>query len=175
MKKELIYDLWMMMLGWSLFLIGYGMLGIIVVMSTNIYLFIRSRINNVWRFLSIFLLSFSLVYFTNSISNYYPLIALFLMAVCINVALTLELLIKIDNQYIFPIYIVSWFVFFTFFLTSILIPDYLYSFFGKQNLYIMIMLIFIPYTFLMTGVIAYKVYVKRKAMINVKNKELLMK
>lgn len=148
MKKVTRNDLWMMIIAWCLLLNGYSILGIIVCFVSSIYLIANIKIINKLRvftsFLAFTLLNGFLSYLTTAyLFNFFPF---FCVLVSINLALLNERLKKerlLTLEIIFAFMIISLIVFM---FTTYLLPNSVIFEAARQNMYSLIVLIFIPYT-----------------------------
>lgn len=146
MKKMMIYDLWGILISYSLMFNGYMVLSIILELLILFYNLMFVRKINYWRFLSILLLtslfSFTLYYLSNI--NTHKLIIPFLLLVCVNSSIVNEITYKLKVYCLIPTYSILSISFIIFVLIALIIPYSQLLPNYKANLYTYISLIFIP-------------------------------
>ena len=161
MRKKLIYNYWLVMAAWCMFLNDYIVLALLLCLSASVVLTtIKMRIDYIrvglisiasYLFISIFLCNTNIVY-------YFGDIVFFLATLSVNFALA--------NEYIY-IYKVGFLKSITLYMTlalsvlsviALILPNSQYTMFGKNNLYIVICLIFLPYLIPLINCLAYKKY-----------------
>lgn len=147
MKTLLRNDLWLMMIAYSLFLYGFEVIGLITCIVGIIYEIVFSKNVNFWRVVSISiiytLLEYILVYFSN-ISTIYSLIYPFLILMNIDLALSLELLTKVNKGFLELLdVLVFGFILITVLLIAIM-PDTPLIPYIKNDMYIYTVIIFVP-------------------------------
>lgn len=150
MKKILMVNYYLVVMGWCLILNSLDVLGIGLVAIGVAIMFANRKNSNFWRLLAVTLLSYSLVsffLFRSSIPYYFPRLNYFLFLVCLDNALLNERLVYFKNE---VLYYISGSILVIFLISTFLIrilPDELYSMFTKDNLLLMIGFIFLPYLF----------------------------
>lgn len=148
MKKILIKNYWLMIISWGLFLNDKDILGIIIGAIACVYLLFNKKRINCYRVMFIgfmfFVISCALLLLSN-IPYFFPKLHILLMIVGLNTAIANEYLNLLKNKFILPV------LSFVLLITAItcllimLLPDYLYTIFTKNNLYLMVSFIFLPY------------------------------
>lgn len=168
MKKMMIYDLWGILISYSLLFNGYNTLGLLVEILVLIYNLMFVRRINYWRFTSILLLTsiftFIVTYNSSIISN--KLIVPFLLLVCVNSSIVNEITYKLKVNYIMPTYMILSISFLIFGIIALIIPYSSLLPNYKANLYTYIALIFIPSFISMSICILTKVLNKKEIKTN---------
>ena len=147
MKKIVIYDFWMIMLGWSLFLNGFRYVGMSLALFCAVYNFFVIRHMNIWRLFSLTLIS-SLVGIsvlrTTNIALIYHGIFPFLMLMMLNCGLVNEICCALSADK--PVFIDILLSFTTLFCVTVacIIPESPLLPFYKSNLFAFIVMIFFP-------------------------------
>lgn len=163
MKRLLIYNYWLIIVSWCLFLNDLTLLAMICASLGLASLFSINREVNYWRMCFVSVISYVMVSFFLSLSNipyFFEKLYIFLAVISLNLALTNERLYLFKSKYLKP--------FLAFMLISvsvlsivvIILPSSLYTIFTKDSLYIMIGLIFLPYLVSLTICISIKEYRK---------------
>ncbi|MDO4940782.1 MAG: hypothetical protein Q4E33_03720 [Erysipelotrichaceae bacterium] len=150
MKKILMVNYYLVIMGWCLLLNGLDFVGVGMVVIGIAILFANRKNINYWRLLATTMLSYSLVsffLFRSSIPYYFPKLSYFLFVVCLDNALLNERLINFKNEILCYIAgsILVFFLLSTFLIR--LLPGEMYSMFTKDNLLLIIGFIFLPYLF----------------------------
>ncbi len=141
-----IYDLWLLIIGWGMFLNNLKLLACLMFLI-GLNLFIKSiKKMNCWRFtinaLIIMLFNIAVSYFASF--NKDLLVYTFLILQSLLTSLTYELIDKTKLERLLNIYFVVSISFLSFLLIANFIPDtYMYLDY-KLNIFVYIMLIFIP-------------------------------
>lgn len=150
MKKTLIANYYLVIIGWCIILNGYDFLALGIIVSACLLLLFKSRKINYWRAFSIAVLSYSLVsffLFKSGIPYYFPKLNYFLFVICINNAILNEHILRFKDKILYRIILVSLVcVLVSCFLVRIL-PNDVYTMFTKNNLLTMVSFIFLPYLF----------------------------
>lgn len=165
MKKVMIYDIWCILISYSLFFNGYVLLGILLEGLVLMYNLVFVRKINYWRFIFILLLTsvFSFYIVLNSSISNNKLIFPFLILVCINTSIVNEICYKLKANYVLPTYIILATSFLIFTIVAIIIPYSPLLPTYKSNLYAYIAIIFIPSFILMSACLLFK-FIKKKEM-----------
>lgn len=148
MKKKLIYNYWLIIIAWCMFLndltllatlLGFG--GIALLMTIN-------RRINYWRlsFLSVILyVTISVFLSMSNIPYFFPKLYIFLAVVCLDAAFTFERLYLFKSKYIVPFLVTMLMSLSVLSIVAFALPGDLYTLFTKASLYILILVIFLPY------------------------------
>ena len=147
MKKIVIYDFWMMMLAWSLFLNNFQYAGILMALACAVYNFFVIRHMNHWRLFSITLISSLvgiLVLRSTEIAQIYRCIFPFLMLMMIDCALVNEICCALSAEKIVGIDILLSFTTLFSVAAVCMIPESPLLPFYKSNLFGFIVMIFFP-------------------------------
>lgn len=159
----MIYNLWGILISYSLLFNGYSVLGIVLEVLVLTYNILFVRRINYWRFLSTLLLSglFSYMLTIYSDIGLNKLIFPFLTLVCVNTSIVNEITYKLKALYIMPTYMILSISFLVFSLIALIIPysPLLPSY--KSNLYAYIGIIFIP-SFIQMSICLLSKMLKRK-------------
>ena len=154
----------MMIVAWCLVLNGYSPLGIITCLLASIYLLFTIEYRNYFRLFVTYVLTFLSCYFIAKLTiiqmyDYFPF---FLVVMSFNAALLNERLKKERLSALCPLFMIV-FVSFIFFagFAYILPSSYVYTF-PKENIYGLLLLIFIPYAFEILITIVIKEYRMKK-------------
>lgn len=153
MNMMMIYNLWLLIIGWGLFLNGEK-ISACTLFLIGFILFMKSEIKiNYWRY---FLCILICILFNFAISQYgvfnKDIMAFaFLMFESLLVSFVYELSEKLKIEKLINIYFVIVISFLVFLLIAYLIPDTVNYLEYKLNVYVYIVLIFIP-PFLLTSV-----------------------
>lgn len=148
MKKVIRNDLWLMIIAWCLLLNGYSILGILISVVASIYLVNNTKYIKRIRLLSMsfafILINSILFYLTAAYAfEYFPF---FCLSVSLNVALLNERLYKERLSSIEPIAIIMVLSLIIFMSITAILPNSIIFYTAKNNMYSLIVLIFIPYT-----------------------------
>jgi len=159
MNRVLCINSYLMMIAWCLLLNGHYYGGILFsVMATVLLWKGRKKINN-WRILFTGLLSYCVVrscLFASDIPYFFPELHGFMILICMNVALLNEYLLLLKVRFIVPFASVTLVLGALLSAIIFILPEDLYSLFGKNNLYLMCSFIFLPYLLPSLLCIAYK-------------------
>ena len=159
MRKKLIYNYWLILIAWCLFLNDLSLLAIALCLGACALLVsIRRRIN-FWRlsFLSVILYVAIWVFLSfSSVSYFFPKLFIFFAFICLDLALTFERMYFIKNKYLLPFLLEVVIGMVVLSLVAALLPTSNYSIFTKTNLFVMVNLIFLPCMAPILGCLAYK-------------------
>lgn len=147
MRSVIRNDLWLIMLSYALLLNGFGVLSATLIVLADIYLFLKqSVINPNKMLLGLFVSStlFILVYHTG-LNQVYPLLPFYAIFLGFNVTLSYELLSRLNHSFTFLVAIIAVFTFIFMMFLAIIIPDEYYGITGKLYLYLIILLLYIPF------------------------------
>lgn len=147
MKKVMIYDLWLCMIAWSLFLCGHQVAGIFTAVLCSLYNCCFVRKMNFWRLFSVSMVSLLIgVFFVrhSSIQSLYHGIFPFLSIMMFDYALINELTCRIKAKKLTVIYL--FIVFTTIISTAIalIIPDVPLMPYYRTNALTFVFIIFFP-------------------------------
>ncbi|MBR2578036.1 MAG: hypothetical protein IKE38_03800 [Erysipelotrichaceae bacterium] len=147
MKKVMIYDLWLCMIAWSLFLCGHQFWGILAAGLCSLYNCCYVRKMNFWRLFSVSMISLLAGAFIVShcnIRSIYSCIFPFLSVMMFDYALINELTCRLKVRNVLIIYL---FVAFTAFISTaiaLMIPDDPFLPFYRTNCLVFVFIIFFP-------------------------------
>lgn len=163
MKRLLIYNYWLIIVSWCLFLNDLTLLAILTSFAACALMVLINREINYWRmcFLSVF--SYVTVSFFLSMSNipyFFEKIYLFLAVISIDLALTSERLYLFKSKYLKPFLVCMLISVSVLSIIVVILPNSLYTIFTKDSLFIMIGLMFLPYLITLAICICYKDYKK---------------
>lgn len=163
MRKMMIYNLWCILISYSLVFNGNYYFGILLELLLIIYNLLFVRKINYWRFSFILLLTglFSLTLAINSDISNNKLIFPFLVLVCINSSIVNEICYKLKALYIMPSYTILSISFLIFTFIAILIPYSPLLPTYKTNLYAYIGVMFVP-SFMSMSICLFSKLVKKK-------------
>lgn len=153
MRKMFYLNSMFVLIAWCLFLNNLSFLAISLLAAYSISTLKYFRKENFWRIISLSLiisLICKAILDLSNISLYFPMIKYYMYVVSFNAACNYEMLNDLDNNSIYPSYIINCLLLFVFLAIAIILPDAWYSIFTKTNLYLMISLIFLPNAFLAT-------------------------
>ena len=148
MKRILIYDYWMMIVAWCMFLNGWSLFGIAFGSLTGTILLLVKSEADPWRIAAVSLLMYCPILIMLNISKipfFFGGSHLFLAAVCFNTAALNEHLYRFRVRYIISILAVMFTGMSVLTVLIAVLPSQLYTLFGKANLYLMDAFIFLPY------------------------------
>lgn len=148
MKAKLIYNYWLILISWGLFLNDLSVLAIITSVIACLFLLINNWRINYWRAISVFILSFIIICIVLKESNipfYFCRIYYFLAAISLDMSITNEQLYLLTSKHLKPFLVVMTLSLSVLFLITLVLPDNQYSLFTKKSLYMMIVFIFLPY------------------------------
>lgn len=159
MKRKLIYNYWLIIVAWCLFLNNLALVAIIVSILTSLMLvFSRGKINY-WRMCFVSVLSYGIISILLSLSNiiiFFPKLYVFIASICFNLSITNESLYLFKSKCLKPVLIVMIVGFTIISIVGFILPDGLYTVFTKINLYLMISFIFLPYLIPLVYCVVYK-------------------
>lgn len=147
MKKVIRNDLWLIMLSYALLLNGYGVISAMLIVLADVYLFLNEGEINPLKMLLGLLVSgvlFILVYYTE-LNLAYPLLPFYVVFMGFNAVLTYELLSKVNYSFTFLIALAIIITFIFMMFLAIIMPEKYYGVSGKINLYLIIVLLYIPF------------------------------
>ena len=148
MKMILIINYWLMMASWCMFLNGYLVVALLLGLAGIILLMFGKKRINYFRLaiLTIFIHSLALVFtYSYNIPYFFPKLELFISFMSLNGALSYEHLINAKKSTILPILFVMLLITISLLVLIAFVPADLYSIFGKNRLFMMESLIFLPY------------------------------
>ena len=148
MNMKLTYNYWLMILAWCLFISGYNLLSLIMIIVASLILLSTRKAINLWRWgCKCFMCYFLLLLMLNksNISYYFPSFNIFILLVLGNCFLTKEYLYLFKSKLLYPYLLFMIFGMAVLSIIVVILPDVLYTLFTKKSLYIMISLIFLPY------------------------------
>ena len=148
MKRLLIYDYWMMIFAWCMYLNGWSLFGTAAgILASAVLLMVKSEADP-WRIAAVGALMYCpilIVLNTSKIPFFFSGSHLFLAAVCFNTAVVNEYLYLFRVRYIMTIMVVMFTGMSVLTILIAVLPSELYTLFGKANLYLMDVFIFLPY------------------------------
>lgn len=148
MRRRLIYNYWLIIVAWCLFINDLSVLAILFSLTASTaMLLIRHKIN-FWRMSFVCILSYVVVSFILSYTNisyYFDKLYYFVATICLNLALTNERSYLLKSKYLITLANVMAACIFVLSTIVIILPDSLYTLFTKGSLYMMICTIFLPY------------------------------
>lgn len=159
MKKILVGNYWLIIVSWCLFLNGMELLAIILSLSTTVYLLLRKSEVDVWRICAISLMMFMLgimILISTNILYFFPKLNILFTIMCLNSATVHEHLYKLRKESIMPMMLLAMISVAVLSFLIVILPEELYTIFGKRSLFLMEVLIFLPYLIPMLYVYAYK-------------------
>ena len=148
MKKKLIYNYWLIIIAWCMFLNDLTLLATLVGLGGIVLLMMINRRINYWRlsFLSVILyVTISVFLSMSNIPYFFPKLYVFLAVICLDAAFTFERLYLFKNKYIKPFLVTMLMSLSVLSIIAFALPSDLYTLFTKTSLYIMILIIFLPY------------------------------
>lgn len=174
MKKILLVNYYLVLLGWFFFLNDLALLAILVTIGAcAIALGFGSRFHY-WRLVSVAFLTNSLISFflkNSGIPIYFPKLDYFLLTISINNAIVNEYMHKSKKEFLgYIVAIDLGLIVFSSFLIKIL-PNDMYTIFTKDNLILMILFIFAPY-FVSSAICLFKKLFKEIEMNMYKDKSV---
>ncbi len=159
MRKKLIYNYWLIIVSWCLFLNKNTLLAMILGFCASALLLSIKRKVNFWRVMSISLTSYMIISFVLSTTNilyFFPKLSYFNATICLNLALTNERLYLFKRKYLVSFLLSMVIGVSILSIISLLLPNNLYTIFTKNSLFLMILLIFLPYIALILYCMEYK-------------------
>ena len=174
MRKRLIYNYWLIIISWCMFLNDLTLLAnIIVILACAMLLSIKRRIN-FWRMSFVSILAYvaiSLFLFRSNISYYFPKLFTYLALISLNLSLTNERLYIFKSKGLVPFLMAIVLSMSVLSIVAILLPNNLYTIFTKSSLEKMIFLIFLPYLIPLIICVIYKSYVIPNMLLKNKHHE----
>lgn len=159
MKRLLIYNYWLMIVAWCMFLNNNTLMAILLGLGAcTVLVFIKRRINY-WRMSFLSVISYVIISLILSITNipyFFRKLYIFLAVICLNCALTSERLYLFKSKYLKPFLVAMLFCVAVLSIIAIILPNSLYTIFTKSSLLIMIGLIFLPYLLSLSFFVCYK-------------------
>lgn len=159
MRKKLLYNYWLIIISWCMFLNDLFMVAFIFNLIACLMLITINRRINYWRmaFVSLILyVGLSIVLPRTNVPLFFPNIYPFLALLSINSAFTFERLYLLKSKYIKPFLVFMLTCLSVLSIILVLLPAYNYTIFTKSSLCIMIGLIFLPYLIPIAYCLAYK-------------------
>ncbi len=151
MKKVFLCDLVIVLLSWILFLNGIEILSASVLLSAALGFFLLGYYRRPAEAAIIVFAFVSLCFFflsSGQIEEFFPLSRLFFIGLSFHIALIYELLPAFSREELYPFLLLVSSLFFLFFLIAVFLPEEWYTLFSKMNLYILIILIYLPHILL---------------------------
>ena len=174
MRKKLIYNYWLIIISWCMFLNDYTLLAILLGLIACLLLIKINRRINYWRMSFLSVISYCVISFFLPRSNvlyFFPKLHIFLAIICINLAFTFERSYLFKSKYLKPFLLFMVMSLSVLSIIVLVLPNDLYTIFTKNSLYIMISLILFPYLVPLTGIIIYKEIRNHKVEINLHKKK----
>lgn len=159
MKAKLIYNYWLILISWGLFLNDLAILAIITSVVASLLLLVNNWRINYWRCISIFVLSYLVICLLLGNSNipfYFSRSYEFLAAISLDMSITNEQLYLLTSKHLKPFLVVMILSISVLSLITLVLPSNQYSLFTKKSLYLMIAFIFLPYLLSTTVCLIYK-------------------
>lgn len=159
MKRLLIYNYWLIIVSWCLFLNDLTLLAMLMTLGACAMLVKINREVNYWRICFVSIVTYTTISFFLSMSNipyFFEKLYLFLAVISLDLALTNERLYLFKSKYLKPFLVFMLVGVSVLSIIVIILPSSLYTLFTKDSLYIMIGLIFLPYLFTLGFCILYK-------------------
>lgn len=163
MKRLLIYNYWLLIISWCLFLNDLTLLAIVLCLGGCAILIRINRKLNYWRMAFLSVISYVAISFFLSMSNipyFFPKLYIFLAVVCLDLACTFERMYLFKSKCLKPFLMFMLLSVTVLSLITIILPNNLYTLFTKDSLFIMIGLIFLPSIGTTFFLIAYKDFKK---------------
>ena len=162
MKKKLIYNYWLIIIAWCMFLNDLTLLATLLGLGGIALLMTINRRINYWRlsFLSVILyVTISTFLSMSNIPYFFEKLYIFLAVICLDAAFTFERLYLFKNKYIVPFLVIMLISLCVLSIVAFALPSDLYTLFTKTSLYILILIIFLPHMTALSVCFVYK-YVK---------------
>lgn len=159
MNRKLTYNYWLMIVAWCMFLNGYNLLANMFGIAACAVLSTMSKRINHWRMCFVGLIIFVIISFlliNSNISYFFPKLSGFLVTICINCSLTFEYMYLLKSKFIVPYLLVMVVSMSVLSIITMVLPNSSYSLFTKRSLYIMELVIFLPYLIPCAYVYSYK-------------------
>lgn len=163
MKRLLIYNYWLLIISWCLFLNDLTLLAIVLCLGGCVILMKINRRINYWRMAFLSIISYVTISFFLSMSNipyFFPKLYIFLAVTCLDLAFTFERMYLFKSKYLRPFLVFMLLGISVLSLITILLPNSLYTLFTKDSLFIMIGLMFLPSIGITFFLIVYKDFKK---------------
>lgn len=163
MKRLLIYNYWLLIISWCLFLNDLTSLAIVLCLGGCVILMKINRRINYWRMAFLSIISYVTISFFLSMSNipyFFPKLYIFLAVTCLDLAFTFERMYLFKSKYLRPFLVFMLLGISVLSLITILLPSSLYTLFTKDSLFIMIGLMFLPSIGITFFLIVYKDFKK---------------
>lgn len=163
MKRLLIYNYWLLIISWCLFLNDLTLLAIVLCLGGCVILMKINRRINYWRMAFLSVISYVTISFFLSMSNipyFFPKLYIFLAVTCLDLAFTFERMYLFKSKYLRPFLVFMLLGISVLSLITILLPNSLYTLFTKDSLFIMIGLMFLPSIGITFFLIVYKDFKK---------------
>lgn len=159
MKKILIYNYWLMIVAWCMFLNDYILLAILLGLIGCVLLLIINRKIDYWRMSFMSVISYVIISFillNSSVSYFFPKLYMFLAIISLDSAFTFERLYLYKVKYLLPFLMVMVISATVLSIIALILPSSLYTIFTKTNLLLMINFIYSPFLIPLVGLVAYK-------------------
>ena len=163
MRRKLIYNYWLMIIAWCMFLNRLTLLAIILGLGACAMLVTIDRRINYWRMCFVSVISYVMISFLlirSNIPYFFSKVYIFLAVICLNLAFTNERLYLFKSKYLKPFLLVMLIGISVLSIIAYLLPNSLYTLFSKSSLYMMICLIFLPYIVCLSYCLVYKWLIK---------------
>ena len=169
MRKKLIYNYWLIIIAWCMFLNDLTLLAILCgLLACGMLVYINRRVNY-WRMAFVTILSYvtiSLFLLRFNISYFFPKIHVFLAVISLDLSLTNERLYLFKSKYLKPFLAIMLMSLSVLSIIVLVLPNDLYTLFTKPRLFAMICLIFLPYLVPMMICICSKELLYRKLFLS---------
>lgn len=169
MRRKLIYNYWLIIISWCMFLNDNILLAVIACLGAIALLLSNRKKINYWRMCFLSILSYTTISFIlsrSSIPYFFPKLYYFLAFICLDMALTNEHLYLFKSKYLRPFVIMLIISLVVLSIMVIVLPNDLYTLFTKKNLFMMVNLIFLPYLASIVVCIIYKANKKRSKVLS---------
>ncbi len=159
MKRLLIYNYWMMIFAWCMFLNGWSLFGTVLGLLTGAILLVVKSEADPWRIVAVGVLMYCPILLALNFSKiplFFSGSYFFLAAVCLNTAVVNEYLYLFRVKVIIPFLVIMLISISVLTILITILPSELYTLFGKPNLYLMDAFIFLPYLIPAAACVIYK-------------------
>lgn len=164
MKYVLRNNLWMMIVAWCLQVKGYSFYAILVSLLASVYLIGNLKKINLLRcgLISMIFMIYCYLIGSITVSSYYKYFTLFIILVTINVGITNERLQKERLSNLYNVFVFTLSSFIVFFVFTLFLPKGLITEVSRINTLSFIMIIFMPYSFILLSNVIKKEYRKKQ-------------
>lgn len=155
MKKIVRNNLYMIASAWCLMLNGYSTISLLVLAFLVTYMIFEVEKKNIWRVISITIISFILSYLLANVTimNYLDNIVLFILFNSLNIGLLFEAVNHCERKALYVDLGITTLVFILFITIATIMPSEYAMGGARANLYGLILLIFIPYSSILSIVV----------------------